>query len=187
MFQTSSLTRLPFTSPFHTEKMPDSIPKLFNFSVQTRSLCTLAVRNLDAYSLDTHGVKRNGMLGRGEDTHERAAYISLALFSLCPARKLGSQSATHQEACAVSGLNISLPSSDASPGIKKSSSHCEKAQRLEIDSGMRGQIGQRPRHMSHFLFSSPNSLVNRVFWGKHKHQGEGCVAGSVKFNFSVMD
>ena len=64
--------------------MPDSIPNPFSFSVQTQSLCASAIRNLDAYSSDTHRVKRKGVLGRGEDTHERAAHISLAPFSLRP-------------------------------------------------------------------------------------------------------
>ncbi len=128
MFQTSSLTRSS-SRCLSCRKMPDSIPNLFNFLVQTRSLCTLAIRNVDAYSLDTHRVKRNDTLGRGEDTHERAAHISLAPFSLSPARKRCSQSATHQDTRLVgeeNSRNISLLSSVRSPGIEKSSSHFEK-------------------------------------------------------------
>lgn len=50
-------------------------------------------------AFDTHRVQRNGVPGRREDAHERAAHISLAaLFSLRPARKPGCRSATHQEA-----------------------------------------------------------------------------------------
>lgn len=156
--KTLSLARSPSHCLSHQEEMPDSIPNLFNFSVQTRSLCTLAVRNLAAYSSDTHRVERNGMLGRGEDTHERAAHISLELFSLRPASWLGGPSPAHQGARVVRIQNwpgISLPFSDASPGIKKSSSHFEKTRHLEIDSGMRGRIGQEARaHKSFSIFQS---------------------------------
>lgn len=96
--------------------MPDFTPNPFNFSLQTRPLCTFAARNPEAYSLDTHRVMRNGMLGRGEDTHERSAHISLAPFSLRPAAPPPIK--TLYGGKKESGWSVTLP--DASPGIKKS-------------------------------------------------------------------
>lgn len=102
MFPNQLINTLPFTLLFIPKKKRlIQFQNLFTFSLQTRSLCTLAVRNLDAYRLDTHKVKKNGMLGKGEDTHERAAHISLAPSSLRPASQLGSQSATRQAARVV--------------------------------------------------------------------------------------
>lgn len=97
MFQTSSLTHSPSNCLSYPKK-PDSIPTLFNFPVQTQWLCTRAVRNLDAYSRDTHRVERKQHAGRRrEQTWKSSAHlISTLLFLSSPS--LGSQPATHQDA-----------------------------------------------------------------------------------------
>lgn len=113
------------------------------------------------------------MLRRGEDTHERAAHISLAHFSLRPANwAVGSlppiRLLAWWETRTAEAFRFHPK---MHPWGLRNHPHISKSplpgNRL-WDEGV--ERSETQAHKS-FLFSNPSSLVNGVFWGKHKHHG----------------